>query len=129
MRSKEQFDLQMQWLDKELERYNNYKKEAVIERFNQLRSILKDNDMVKLSIKEEYMDYVFFQGLRYNIYNDENELLYDDVYDDDILSYNIINKNHYLIELINLIDDYLFKFINFEELIQEKDEYGYYILF
>lgn len=129
MESKEQFDLQMQWLDKELERYNNYKKEAVIERFNQLRNILKNNDMVKLSVKEEYMDFVMFQGLRYNIYNGENELLYDDVCDDNILKYNIINKNNYLIELINLIDKYLFKFINFEKLIQEKDEYGYYILF
>lgn len=99
MRSREQFDLQMQWLDKELERYNNYKKEAVIERFNDLRSVLKEEikDLDLTIAYDPFGDELNFLSKKLNLDKDGFDV---------VVRSSIYKQNPTFIELINLIEDY-----------------------
>lgn len=99
MRSKEQFNLQMQWLDKELERYNNYKKEAVIERFNQLRSVLKQElkDVDLTMICDKFWGELTFTSENLNL--DKGGIIA-------VIKLSLYRKNLIFRELIDLIEDH-----------------------
>lgn len=99
MRSKEQFNLQIQWLDKELERYNNYKKEAVIERFNQLRNVLKEElkDVDLTMICDKFWGELTFTSENLNL--DKDSFIA-------VSRLSLYRKNLQFRELIDLIEDH-----------------------
>lgn len=99
MESKEQYELRIKWIDKELERYNNYIKEAVIERFNQLRSILKEEikDLDLTMACDSFWGTLTFTSKKLNL--DRDEL-------DKVIRLSIYSKNLIFRELIDLIEDY-----------------------
>lgn len=103
MRSKEQFNLQMQWLDKELEIYNGYKKEAVIERFNQLRSVLKQElkDVDLTMIYDTFWGELTFTSENLNL--DKNSFIA-------VARLSLYRKNLIFRELIDLIEDHCYYF-------------------
>lgn len=121
MRSKEQFNLQIQWLDKELERYNNYKKEAVIERFNQLRSVLKEElkDVDLVFVYSFIHDKICYFSLKLGI----NNSFYFTIFKDP----SKYKNNSYLEELINLVEEYSYYYTYLAEHCSFKSN-GYKIL-
>lgn len=108
----------MQWLDKELERYNNYKKEAVIERFNDLRSVLKEEikDLDLTITYDTFWSELKFSSIKLNL----NKILF---IDENKIS--LYNENLRFKELIDLIEEY---YIYFMELYKGSYNPSYKIL-
>ena len=108
MQSKEQFDSRIKWLNDNISKYEGYKKQAVIERFNELRNELKKT-INSLDLKFRYNDILdefcyyshklnldkvdFYDIEKINFYKDS--LLFKELID------LIDNNNHLSEELIN----------------------------